>query len=142
LARWQLSSAKRDRRSDGSGFTGSEHRRLNYLVRRAGLAEVLFSRRDRFEIFGDAIEELVDRVGMIERGAKQGATVQASRELPGQLLHAADGGQVWHVFAQHVEVFEQQGALVVERGLERFAAVHRVFDLTKDPRIGHRAAAD
>jgi hypothetical protein len=77
---------------------------------------------------------------MIECRAKQRAALQATRKLSGELLHAANRRQLRHVFAQHVKVFEQHGALIFERWLERFASLHRVFNLPKDPGVGHRAA--
>src|SRR2546423_14101557 len=79
---------------------------------------------------------------MVERGAKQRAALQAARELPGELLHSSDRGQLRHVFAQHVKVFEQQRALVLQRWLKRFKSIHSVFYLPKDPRIRHRAATN
>ena len=79
---------------------------------------------------------------MIECGTKQRAAPQSPRELSRKLLHPSDRGHLRHVFTQHFEVFQQQRSFVFQRGLERFAAMQRVFDLTKDPRVGHRAAAD
>src|SRR5262249_19346443 len=43
---------------------------------------------------------------------------------------------------QHVKVLKQDTALVFERRLKYFAAVHSVLDLAKDPGVGHRAAAN
>jgi len=62
--------------------------------------------------------------------------------LTGELLHPPNRRELRHVFPQHVEIFEQQRALVFQRRLKRLPSVHRIFDLPKDPWIGHRAAAD
>ena len=67
---------------------------------------------DRFEIFFDSIEHLFDGVRMIDRGAEQRTALQAARELSRQLLHPVDGRCLRHIFAQHVEVFVQDRALV------------------------------
>ena len=58
------------------------------------------------------------------------------------MFHATDSGQLRHVFAQHVKVFEQHRALVIKRWKKNVAAGNGVFNLAKDPRIGHRAAAN
>jgi len=79
---------------------------------------------------------------MVDRCAKQRATLQSTRELPGELLHASDRGHLRHVFTQHVEIFQQHGALIFQCWLKRFALTHRIFDLTKDPGVDHRAAAN
>src|ERR1043166_7412949 len=77
---------------------------------------------------------------MIKRGAEQRAALQPASELPGELFHPANCRQLGHVLLQHFEILEQQRPLVFQRWLKKFAAVHRVFDLAKDPRIRHRAA--
>ena len=79
---------------------------------------------------------------MIDRGAEQRATLKSASELPGQLLHAANGCHLRHVFAQHFKVFKQNVSLVFQRGLEDFAAMNCVFNLAKDPWVGHCAAAN
>src|SRR5206468_12958335 len=79
---------------------------------------------------------------MIERGAKQRASLQTARELSGKLLHAPNCGQLRHILLQHFEVLEQQRALVFERRLKRLAAVRGIFDLSKDPGVRHRAPSD
>src|SRR2546429_8571643 len=79
---------------------------------------------------------------MVNRCAKQRAALKSASELPGQLLHAANGCQLGHVFAQHFKVFKQNVALVFQRRLEDFAAMNCVFNLAKDPWVSHRAAAN
>src|ERR1044071_4385709 len=79
---------------------------------------------------------------MIKRRAEKRAALQATRELSGELFHASNRRQLGHVLLQHFEILEQQRALVFQRWLKRFAAAHRVFDLPKDPGIGHGATAD
>ena len=79
---------------------------------------------------------------MIKGGTKQRAALQAAGKLSGKLFHAPDGRQLRHVLLEHFEILEQQRALVLECRLESFAAMHGVFDLTKDPGIGHGPTAD
>jgi hypothetical protein len=79
---------------------------------------------------------------MIECRPKQRAALQAACELSGELLHAPNRGQLRHVQLQHLEVFQQQRALIIEGRLKRLAPTHRVFDLAEDPRIRHCAATD
>src|SRR5215831_10073273 len=68
--------------------------------------------------------------------------MQSARELPGELFHASNRRQLRHVLLQHFEIFEQQSPLVRQSWLKRFAAVYGVLDLSEDPWVGHRAAAD
>src|ERR1051326_1375999 len=79
---------------------------------------------------------------MIDGGAKQRSALKTASELSGKLFHAPNSRFLGHVFAQHLKIFEQDRAFVSERRLKRFTAVNRVFDLTKDPWIGHGAPAD
>jgi len=43
---------------------------------------------------------------VVKRRAKERAAMKAACELARQLFHAADCRQLWHVFAQHFEVFK------------------------------------
>jgi hypothetical protein len=79
---------------------------------------------------------------VIKGGPEQRAALEATRELTGELLHSTNSCQLGHVLLQHVEIFEQQRAFVFQRRLKRFAPVHCIFDLAKDPGVGHRAAAN
>src|SRR2546426_9108090 len=79
---------------------------------------------------------------MIERRAEQRAALESARELPRELFHASNCGHLRHVLAQHVEIFQQHRALVIQRWLKWLATMDRIFNLPKDPRIRHRAAAD
>src|SRR5205807_10051934 len=79
---------------------------------------------------------------MIKGGAKQCAAPQSARELSRELFHSSDRRHLRHVFTQHVEILQQQRSLVLQRRLEGFAVMHRILNLTKDPRVCHRAAAD
>src|SRR6266851_847278 len=79
---------------------------------------------------------------MKERGAEERASLQATRELSCQLLHAIYRRLLWHIFAQHVEIFEQNRTLVSQRRLKDLPAVHGIFNLAKDPGIGHCPASN
>src|ERR687897_485620 len=77
---------------------------------------------------------------MIDRCTEQSATLQSPCELPGQLLHAIDGWRLRHVLPKHVEILMKQGSLICQCRLKHFPAMHGVFNLSKNPRIRHRAA--
>src|SRR5260370_13803298 len=74
---------------------------------------------------------------MKERGAKERASSHATRELSCQLFHAIYRRRLWHIFAQHFQIFEQNGTLVCQRRLKDLPPVQGIFDLAKDPGIGH-----
>src|SRR3712207_3977691 len=97
---------------------------------------------DRLEVLADAVQDLRDGVRVVDDLAEARAAVEPFGELAGQLLHAADGGELGHVGAQQVEVLDEDFALVVERRLERLAPFERVLNLPEDPGVRHRAAAD
>src|SRR5688500_16652164 len=78
---------------------------------------------------------------MIDRRPEQSAALQSTRELSCQLLHAIDSRSLGHVLAKHVEILVKEGALIRECRIKHFPAMYRVFNLSKDPRIRHRAAA-
>src|SRR6266566_3630970 len=80
------------------GIAGVEHGSL--FNRRACFAKIWPASLDRFKVFLDAIQDFVHRVGMVERGAKEGAALQAARKLSGKLLHTIDRRRLGHVFAQ------------------------------------------
>ena len=79
---------------------------------------------------------------MIKRGPEQCAPLKSAGELSRQLFHPADGRQLGHVFAQHVKVFQQHCALIIQGWLESLPAVHSIFNLPKNPRIRHRSPTD
>src|SRR5207249_5946776 len=54
-------------------------------------SKVVTTGRDRFEVFGNSIEDFFYRVRVIDRGAEQRATLKSTCELPGELFHASDG---------------------------------------------------
>src|SRR5439155_11626449 len=79
---------------------------------------------------------------MVNRRAEQRVALKFASELPGQLLHAANGCHLRHVFAQHFKVFKQNVSLVFQRGLKDLAAMDCVFNLAKDPWVSHCAATN
>src|ERR1700730_17678222 len=79
---------------------------------------------------------------MIDSRAEQCAALKAASELAGELFHATNGRDFRHVFTQHFKVFKQDGPFVIQRWPEDLAAVNFVFDLAKDPGVGHRSATN
>ena len=68
-----------------------KHWHVDNFVWLAGFPKIVPTSGDRFEVFGNSVEDFSYRMRVIDRGAEQRAALKSAGELAGELLHASDG---------------------------------------------------